>query len=127
MSAVQDQVLKTLRTLDEEGISVRRDGETLKVSPPEAATPELWAELKKFKPSFFDMLAQWPTKCLRSELEMGQASGRLYLLLGHRVRSPRGIGTLLLVGERVAVVHVDSAPRPCMFRIFEIWPAEEVH
>lgn len=52
----------------------------------------------------------WPDACLDSEHRFGRPEARLYPLLGQRVRTPAGTGTLVQVFAQSAAVVLDADP-----------------
>lgn len=70
----------------------------------------------------------WPPESLEAERRFGPPHARLFPFIGRKVRTPRGIGTLIQVfAERVTVL-LDSELNKCtFFRPCEVQPASWDH
>jgi hypothetical protein len=113
-----------LTELGKRGVAVRVDGETLRLKPREALDNDLLARIREHKPEIIDTLTRseltspeggssWPRESLAVQQRFGQPHARLFPLLGRKVRTPAGSGTLLQVFKDHVTVVLDSELSRC--------------
>jgi hypothetical protein len=103
-----------LATLHRAGAEVKVHGDRLRVEAPRGVlTEEIRQALVEHKPELLAELsiaATWPAECREAERRFGIPHARLFPLIGRRVSTLAGDGTLVQVfAERVAV-RLDAQP-----------------
>lgn len=116
--------VEAVETLESVGGAIRLDGQSVKVKlPPEYPEVEwLLAELRRHRTEVEALLRQRAAKqrnpaheSLEVEQKFGQTHAKLFILIGRKVRTPAGPGTLIQVfAERVTVL-LDSERDKCSF------------
>lgn len=116
--------VEAVETLESVGGAIRLDGQSVKVKlPPDYPEVEwLLAELRRHRNGVAALLRQRAAKqrnlaqeSLEAEQRFGQPHAKLFTLIGCKVRTPAGPGTLLQVfAERVTVL-LDSERDKCSF------------
>ncbi|HEX4952680.1 MAG TPA: hypothetical protein VF017_04710 [Thermoanaerobaculia bacterium] len=88
------------------GVSVRAEGNVLRLKPASSIPPSLVVELRAHKPELLSLvsLQGWPQESKDYVRRFGRPEARLYPFLAKEVATPLGRGRLLQVfAERVAV------------------------
>ena len=122
------EVLQIVSRLEQTGGRLELDGDRIRYCVPsgDPAAQDLLAELRKRREEVVELLRVrqgWPDTSLDAVLRFGQPHARLFPFLGRKVRTPRGIGTLLVVFAERTEVLLDSRRDACdFFRPREIEP-----
>lgn len=121
--------------LEEGGGRLALEGERIRYSIPcgDSEALALLAELRNHRDGVKGLLRQratgqgnWPPASADSERRFGQPHARLFPLLGRKVRTPAGPGTLLQVFADRVTVLLDSELSKCsFFRPTEIEPVSK--
>jgi hypothetical protein len=107
-----------LAELSRRNVTVRVDGQTLRLRPRTAVDGDLLKRLREHKAEVLTLLKEcaapeWPPASLDSERRFGQPHAKLFPFLGRKVRTPSGPGTLIQVFAERATVLLDSQLHKC--------------
>jgi hypothetical protein len=107
------------------GVTARVDRETLRLKPRKALDDDLLASIKEHKPDIIRALAHttaacgddylWPPESIAAEHRFGQPHAKWFPLIGRKVLTPTGPGTLLQVFADRVTVLLDSDLGKCAF------------
>jgi hypothetical protein len=129
MSALID----ILSEIERRGIVVRVEGENLRLSPRCALDDKLLKTIAELKPEIIREAARststtrrgsWSAESLEAERRFhGQPHAKLFPFIGRKVRTPKGVGTLVQVfAERVTVLLDRQQTQCAVFEPGEIEP-----
>ena len=108
-----------LETLRQAGAEIFAVGDRLRVRAPRGVvTDEIRRCLAEHKPQLLAELSAtpgWPPECLDAERRFGVPHARLFPLIGRRVSTPAGDGTLVQVFAERAAVRLDAQPHQLAF------------
>jgi hypothetical protein len=107
------------------GLRLIADGDRLGVRPKERLTSDLVEVLRAHKPELIELLTldAWPQESRDAVQRFGVVHARLYPLLGQKVSTPMGRGSLVQVFGSHSSVVLDADPsRAVFFRWEEVMP-----
>jgi hypothetical protein len=127
------ELLQIVSRLEQSGGTLFLDGDRIRYSVPKGShEAQQWlAELRKHRTGVKELLRQranepgekWPPESFEAERRFGQPHAKLFLLIGRKVRTPSGPGTLLQVFAHRVTVLLDSELNKCnVFTPGEIAP-----
>jgi hypothetical protein len=117
--------VEILTELQQRGVSVVAEGDTLCLKPRRALDDSLLASIRQAKAAILEVLRgrpdmhreteSWPSVSLEAELRFAKPHAKLFPFIGRKVRTPAGTSTLVQVFAKRVTVVLDSEMSKCSF------------